>query len=103
MNLIENAINYTPSNGKISILTFKVERQIEVSIIDTGVGIAADELERIFDRFWRGDRSRTRWSGGSGLGLAIVKSIVEQHHGSIEVESKLGSGSKFNANLLSLW
>jgi two-component system, OmpR family, manganese sensing sensor histidine kinase len=102
MNLIENAIHYTPSDGKISILACRIERQIEISIIDTGVGIAADDLERIFDRFWRGDRARTRWSGGSGLGLAIVKSIVEQHYGSIEVESKLGSGSKFIVRLPAL-
>jgi two-component system, OmpR family, manganese sensing sensor histidine kinase len=102
MNLIENTIHYTPSDGKISILACRIERQIEISIIDTGVGIAADDLERIFDRFWRGDRARTRWSGGSGLGLAIVKSIVEQHYGSIEVESKLGSGSKFIVRLPAL-
>jgi two-component system, OmpR family, manganese sensing sensor histidine kinase len=66
------------------------------------VGIAADDLERIFDRFWRGDRSRTRWEGGSGLGLAIVKSIVIQHHGLIEVQSKLGKGSQFIVRLPSV-
>jgi two-component system, OmpR family, manganese sensing sensor histidine kinase len=99
MNLIENAIYYTPSNGKISILACQIERQIEIAIIDTGVGIAADDLERIFDRFWRGDRARTRWAGGSGLGLAIARSIVEQHHGSIEVQSQLGEGSTFAVRL----
>jgi two-component system, OmpR family, manganese sensing sensor histidine kinase len=95
INLIENAIHYTPSGGKISILAHRIERQIQITIVDTGVGIAAEDLDRIFDRFWRGDRSRTRWEGGSGLGLAIVRLIVERHHGSIEVQSKLGGGSKF--------
>ena len=99
INLIENAIHYTSSGGKIKILAHQIEREIEISIIDTGVGIAPNDLERIFDRFWRGDRSRTRWEGGSGLGLAIAKSIVEQHHGSIEVQSELGEGSKFIVRL----
>jgi two-component system, OmpR family, manganese sensing sensor histidine kinase len=99
MNLIENAIHYTSLDGKIEILACRVDRQIEVAIIDTGVGIAPDDLGQIFDRFWRGDRSRTQWEGGSGLGLAIVKSIVEQHHGSIEVQSQLGKGSNFIVRL----
>ncbi len=107
VNLVENAIHYTPSGGKISILAHQIdlakptlrERQVEIRIIDTGVGIAAHELERIFDRFWRADRSRTRWAGGSGLGLAIARSIVEQHHGSIDVQSKLGDGSQFSVRL----
>ena len=99
MNLIENAISYTPLGGTIKIVAQQIERQIEIGISDTGVGIAPDDLERIFDRFWRGDRARTRWEGGSGLGLAIVKSIVEQHDGSIEVQSKLSEGSKFIVRL----
>jgi two-component system, OmpR family, manganese sensing sensor histidine kinase len=99
VNLIENAIHYTPSGGKIRILACQIDRQIEIAIIDTGMGIAPEDLERVFDRFWRGDRSRTRWAGGSGLGLAIAKSIVEQHHGSIEVQSELGEGSKFIVRL----
>ena len=99
INLIENAVHYTSSGGKIKILAHQIEREIEISIIDTGVGIAPDDLERIFDRFWRGDCSRTRWEGGSGLGLAIAKSIVEQHHGSIDVQSELGEGSRFIVRL----
>ena len=99
INLLENAIHYTPSGGEIRILAERIERQIEIAIIDTGVGIATTDLKRIFDRFWRGDRSRTRWEGSSGLGLAIAKSIVEQHHGSIEVQSKLGEGSQFIVRL----
>ena len=99
VNLLENAIHYTPPGGKIRILACQIERQIEITMIDTGVGIAPNELELIFDRFWRGDRSRTRWKGGSGLGLAIAKSIVEQHHGSINVQSELGKGSKFIVRL----
>lgn len=99
INLIENAIHYTPSGGKISILASQIERQVEIRVIDTGVGIAASDLELIFERFWRADRSRTRWAGGSGLGLAIAKSIVEQHRGSIYVQSKLGEGSQFIVTL----
>jgi signal transduction histidine kinase len=66
------------------------------------VGIAANDLDRIFDRFWRVDRSRTRWEGGSGLGLAIARSIVERYHGSISVQSKLGDGSRFIVRLPSI-
>ncbi len=99
INLLENAIHHTPSDREIRILAEQIENQIEIAIIDTGVGIAADDLERVFDRFWRGDRSRTSWKGGSGLGLAIAKSIVEQHYGSIDVQSKLGAGSKFTIRL----
>jgi two-component system, OmpR family, manganese sensing sensor histidine kinase len=102
INLLENAIHYTPLGGKIRILADRVDRQIEIAIIDTGVGIATEDLDQIFDRFWRGDRSRTRWEGGSGLGLAIARSIVEQHHGSIRVQSKLGEGSQFIVRLPSI-
>jgi two-component system, OmpR family, manganese sensing sensor histidine kinase len=102
INLLENAIHYTPLGGEIRILAARIERQIEIAIIDTGVGIATEDLDQIFDRFWRGDRSRTRWEGGSGLGLAIARSIVEQHHGSIRVQSKLGEGSQFIVRLPSI-
>jgi two-component system, OmpR family, manganese sensing sensor histidine kinase len=101
-NLVENAIHYTPVDQKIIISARQNDRQIEVAIVDTGIGIATDDLTQIFERFWRGDRSRTRWEGGSGLGLAIAKSIVEQHHGSIEVQSKLGEGSQFIVRLPSI-
>lgn len=102
INLLENAIHYTLSGGKIRISADRIDRQIEIAIIDNGVGITPDDLERIFDRFWREDRSRTRWEGGSGLGLAIARSIVEQHHGSIRVQSKLGEGSQFIVRLPSI-
>ncbi len=98
-NLIENAVHYTPADGKIEIVTQVIDRQIEIAIIDTGIGIATADLERVFDRFWRGDRSRTRWEGGAGLGLAIARSIVEQHRGSILVKSELGIGSQFIVRL----
>jgi two-component system, OmpR family, manganese sensing sensor histidine kinase len=102
INLLENAIHYTPTDEKVIILAHQSERQIEINIIDTGVGIAANDLDRIFDRFWRVDRSRTRWEGGSGLGLAIARSIVERYHGSISVQSKLGDGSRFIVRLPSI-
>lgn len=99
VNLLENALHYTSLGGKISILAARTDRQIEIIIIDTGVGIATADLDLIFDRFWRGDRARTRWEGGSGLGLAIARSIVEQHHGSLTAQSKLGEGSTFIVRL----
>jgi two-component system, OmpR family, manganese sensing sensor histidine kinase len=98
-NLIENAVHYTPADGKIEIVTQVIDRQIEIAIIDDGIGIATADLDRVFDRFWRGDRSRTRWKGGAGLGLAIARSIVEQHRGSISVKSELGIGSQFIVRL----
>ena len=99
INLIENAVQYSPPGCKIRISAHRTSGRIEIIFMDTGFGIANPDLQHIFDRFWRGDRSRTRWEGGSGLGLAIARSIVEQHHGSITAQSKLGEGSTFIVRL----
>ena len=70
-----------------------------ISVSDTGIGIATADVPHIFDRFWRADKARSREQGGAGLGLSIAKWIVEMHHGSIDVDSELGRGSKFQVQV----
>jgi len=94
INLIDNAIRHT-AGGKIRLLSRKNEQGIEIHVKDTGVGIAAEDLPYLFERFYRADKSRSRESGGTGLGLSIVKNLVEAHGGTITVESKPGSGTDF--------
>jgi signal transduction histidine kinase len=98
-NLIENAIYYTPSKGTVEVKTSRVGSQIYVNVQDTGVGIAPEHLDKVFERFWRADRSRSYWEGGSGLGLAIAQAIAKNHGGLITVTSQLGSGSSFIVRL----
>ncbi len=97
VNLIHNAIKFTPSGGRISISAKARDNDILVSVSDTGVGIPADDLPRIFERFYKADKSRS--GGGTGLGLAIAKHIVEAHGGRIWAESTEGKGSTFNFTL----
>lgn len=97
-NLIQNAIKYT-EEGTISVACEQKDSEIMIEVRDTGCGLTAQEQGRIFDRFYRVKDDRSRKSGGSGLGLAIVKSIVEAHHGHIEVESAAGEGSTFRVYL----
>jgi two-component system, OmpR family, phosphate regulon sensor histidine kinase PhoR len=96
-NLIVNSIKYGTENGRTKISFFDMDENILVEVTDSGTGIPRDELPRVFERFYRGDRSRTRKSGegGSGLGLAIVKHIIEAHNQTINVRSTLGVGSTF--------
>ncbi|RWZ59801.1 sensor histidine kinase [Halobacillus fulvus] len=96
MNLLTNAINYTSKeNGEVNV-TFKEDKEhVVVSVQDNGVGIPEEEISRIFERFYRVDKARSRNSGGTGLGLAIVKHIVEAHHGNIDVESQIDVGTTF--------
>jgi two-component system, OmpR family, phosphate regulon sensor histidine kinase PhoR len=96
-NLIVNSIKYGTENGRTKISFFDMDENILVEVTDSGVGIPREELPRIFERFYRGDRSRTRkgGEGGSGLGLAIVKHIIEAHEQTINVRSTLGVGSTF--------
>ncbi|MUG92232.1 sensor histidine kinase [Scytonema sp. UIC 10036] len=98
-NLVANALHYTPNGGKIEIRANLTGSHILVKVQDTGVGIAPENLEKIFERFWRADSSRSYHSGGSGLGLSIVRAIVENHGGSIAVTSQLGVGSCFTVRL----
>ncbi len=100
--LIKNALDYTPKNGTVTVCISVRDEEAVLSIKDTGVGIAPEDLSRIFNRFYRVDSSRAAAQSGSGLGLAIVKQLVELHHGRIEVESTVGEGSTFRV-LLPLW
>lgn len=95
-NLLHNAICYTPEKGNIFIEAKAVEKGTEVSVSDNGIGIPPEDLPRIFERFYRVDKGRSRDLGGTGLGLSIVKHIVEAHGGWVTVESRLGQGSRFS-------
>jgi len=94
-NLVMNAIQYTPKEGKIILASQASSEDIHISIIDTGKGITPESIKHIFNRFYRGDNSRSDKDGESGLGLAIAKSIMKAHGGDIVVKSELGKGSEF--------
>ena len=99
-NLLNNAIKFTPTGGQVQVLLERVNSRIEVSVIDTGEGIAPEFLPYVFDRFQQGDASTTRRHGGLGLGLAIVKQLVELHGGSVRVKSSgIGKGTTFTVHL----
>jgi signal transduction histidine kinase len=97
-NLLDNALRYTPEQGSVEIHTRREGSQIAIDVEDTGIGIAPGQLERIFDRFWRVDRSR-KYDSGFGLGLAIAQSIAQNHDGAISVTSQFGVGSCFTVRL----
>ena len=92
-NLLDNAVKYSPQNGRILIQASAPNQEVVLSVCDAGVGIAAGELPRIFERFYRADRARSRELGGTGLGLSIVKHIAQLHGGRVEAESTLGQGT----------
>jgi len=94
-NLLNNAVAHTAEGGAITITAREAGNQVEIAVVDKGEGIPPEDLPHIFERFYRVDRSRTRRTGGSGLGLTIAKRLVEAHGGKIEVQSKLGEGSRF--------
>ncbi|OGX28998.1 MAG: hypothetical protein A3B78_04170 [Omnitrophica WOR_2 bacterium RIFCSPHIGHO2_02_FULL_67_20] len=99
LNLSDNAVKYTPEGGRIILRSQSENGCAEIRVTDTGIGIEAQDLARIFDRFYRVDQSRSRAEGGYGLGLAICKWIAEAHGGSIHVESSPGKGSTFSVRL----
>ena len=94
-NILNNAIKYSPDGGKITFSMKTTETQLIVSISDEGLGIPKEDLPKIFDRFYRVDKARSRAQGGTGLGLAIAKEIVKQHNGFIWAKSEYGHGSTF--------
>jgi two-component system sensor histidine kinase CiaH len=94
ITLLDNAIKYTPEGGLVRVICRKLAHSVHLEVEDTGIGIAPENLPHIFDRFYRGDKARTRQEGGSGLGLAIAKWIVERHGGKIRVESKHSVGTQ---------
>lgn len=95
-NLLDNAVQYTHPGGKITVTAQARERDVVVTVADTGIGIPLADQERIFERFYRVDAARSREAGGTGLGLSIARHIVESHGGRIWVESEIGAGSKFS-------
>ena len=99
INLMSNAMRYTPEGGWVVVSVLSDRKHVDIAVSDTGIGIAKDDLSRIFGRFWRADASRAREAGGLGVGLAVTKQIVERHHGYISVESELGKGTTFTIHL----
>lgn len=99
LNLVANAIKFTPERGSVRVELQAQEGFAVIRVSDTGIGIAAADQERIFERFYKADKSRNRAIGGSGLGLAIAKKIVDMHLGEIEVESNIGEGTTFTVRL----
>lgn len=99
INLIDNAIKYTPECGKVKVRTFSADKKNYIEVSDTGIGISEEHLPRLFERFYRVDKGRSRALGGTGLGLAIVKHIVMTMNGDIDVKSQLGKGSTFTISI----
>jgi signal transduction histidine kinase len=98
-NLITNAINYTPKGGRVSVSAMVKNDYLSIIVSDTGFGIPEEDLDRIFDRFYRVKNEKTRFITGTGLGLPIVKSMVDAHNGMIDVKSKLGKGTTFDIRI----
>lgn len=99
LNLLDNAVKYTQDGGVVEVTVDARDDQVVICVKDTGMGIPPADLSRIFERFYRVDRARSRELGGTGLGLSIVKHIVEAHGGSVAVESRLGQGSAFTVTI----
>ncbi|WP_369799903.1 sensor histidine kinase [Micromonospora sp. HK10] len=98
-NLVENAINYSGEDTTVRVTTRATDEHVEIAVADQGIGIAPNEVDRIFERFYRADQARSRSTGGTGLGLAIVKHIASNHGGRVDVSSTLGGGSTFTLRL----
>lgn len=94
INIISNSVKYTPNGGKINVYVGYVHNDAYVKIKDTGIGIPKDDLDKVFERFYRVDKARSRKLGGTGLGLSIAKEIIEQNNGNINVSSKVGQGTE---------
>jgi signal transduction histidine kinase len=98
-NLFDNGLRHTPAAGRITVRAARAGAAVTLSVTDTGSGIAAEHLPRIFERFYRADPGRARADGGTGLGLAIVKHLTEAHGGRVEAESTLGQGTTIRITL----
>jgi two-component system, OmpR family, sensor histidine kinase SenX3 len=98
-NLLDNAVKYSDPGGSVEVEAVADGDQVVISVADHGIGIPTRDIERVFERFYRVDQARSRQTGGTGLGLAIVRHVVANHHGSVDVESRLGEGSRFILHL----
>ena len=98
-NLIDNSVKYGSLNGETAASFYDMDDNVLIEITDNGIGIAEEHLPRLFERFYRIDKHRSREQGGTGLGLSIVKHIIEAHNQGITVKSKVGSGSTFTFTL----
>jgi signal transduction histidine kinase len=98
-NLLDNAVRFTPSGGRVTVTASRHDGSVDVAVADTGPGIRAEHLPRVFERFYRVDEARSRDDGGTGIGLAIARSVVEAHGGRIWAESRPGEGSTFTFEL----
>lgn len=98
--LVDNAVKYTPEGGRVSVEYRPAEKgKVRFAVIDTGIGIAKEDQAKVFDRFYRVDKARSREMGGNGLGLAIAQEIVHLHKGRISIQSELGKGTTFLVEL----
>ena len=95
LNLLDNAIKFTPEGGEVDVSVAVKGASARIDIRDTGIGIPADALPHVFERFFRAEPSRSKEFEGAGLGLALVKWVVENHHGRVDVQSEVGKGSCF--------
>jgi two-component system phosphate regulon sensor histidine kinase PhoR len=98
-NLMDNAVKYTPHGGRVQIRWWEDNGEVQIEVQDTGIGIAERDLPRVFERFFRVDKARSRELGGTGLGLAIVKHLAQAMHGTVSVSSQVGTGSTFSVRL----
>jgi two-component system sensor histidine kinase VicK len=99
VNLVSNAIKYTPENGEITVYVGKIYNDVYIKVTDTGIGIPSDSIPRVFERFYRVDKARSRDLGGTGLGLSIAKEIVQAHGGIISIASEIGKGTEVTVKL----
>ena len=98
-NFLSNAMRYTPEGGWVVVKVAEDRNDVLISVADTGIGIAPEDLSRVFNRFWRSDASRVQASGGLGVGLSVTKEIADKHHGHVSVDSELGKGTTFTLHL----
>ena len=99
VNLLSNAMRYTDVNGLVSVTVSESRGDVVISVSDTGIGIAKEDIPQTFSRFWRSGSSRERASGGLGVGLSITKEILDRHNGTISIESELGRGTTFSLHI----
>jgi two-component system sensor histidine kinase SenX3 len=101
-NLLDNAVKYSDQGSTVDVFPTAAGSEVLVAIVDRGIGIPVRDIERVFERFYRVDQARSRQTGGTGLGLAIVRHVVVNHRGTVDVESRLGEGSRFTLRLPAL-